>query len=201
MTDYLIVPGWGGSGPSHWQTHWEQRLPRARRVQLADWTNPTCGAWLDAIDRALDEFFDPPVVIAHSLGAIAVVKLAAQRDVDIAAALLVAPADVEQARLDHLEEFAPIPRTTLPFPSRVVASNDDPYAALARVQGFASAWGSELTVLHGAGHINRESGFGPWTEGLFLARALGAEKAPARARSPRSYDVDDEADWIVRATD
>ena len=33
----LIVPGWQGSGPDHWQSRWERSLSTARRVQQADW--------------------------------------------------------------------------------------------------------------------------------------------------------------------
>ena len=30
----LIVPGWSGSGPSHWQTIWEREHPEYRRVVI-----------------------------------------------------------------------------------------------------------------------------------------------------------------------
>jgi predicted alpha/beta hydrolase family esterase len=53
----------------------------------------------------------------------------------------------------------------LPFFARVIASDDDPYATLARTRQIAADWGAHLTVLPRAGHINVESGFGPWREG------------------------------------
>jgi predicted alpha/beta hydrolase family esterase len=28
----VIVPGWGGSGPGHWQSLWAQRLSQSIRV-------------------------------------------------------------------------------------------------------------------------------------------------------------------------
>jgi|GEM_PF-2964508 len=34
LPDILMVPGLNNSGPGHWQTIWEQSVPRARRVDL-----------------------------------------------------------------------------------------------------------------------------------------------------------------------
>ena len=41
MTRYLILPGWQGSGPDHWQTHWQRLLPDARRVEQRTGSAPT----------------------------------------------------------------------------------------------------------------------------------------------------------------
>ena len=43
--DILIIPGWSSSGPDHWQTRWETRLPNARRVEQEDWYKPTRDGW------------------------------------------------------------------------------------------------------------------------------------------------------------
>jgi predicted alpha/beta hydrolase family esterase len=53
----------------------------------------------------------------------------------------------------------------LPFPSVVVASTDDEYAHIERSRAFAAAWGSKLIEIGDAGHINADTGFGPWPEG------------------------------------
>jgi predicted alpha/beta hydrolase family esterase len=88
--------------------------------------------------------------------------------------MLVAPADVNRegpaGRL--LVGFSPIPRQRLPFPSLVVASRDDPYVEIDRAQAFARGWGSEFVDLGRAGHINVESGHGPWMKGRALLRGL-----------------------------
>jgi predicted alpha/beta hydrolase family esterase len=90
-------------------------------------------------------------------------------------ALLVAPADVDRTScLPCLREFAPVSRAPLPFFARVIASDDDPYAELARARQFAADWGAELTVLHRAGHINVDAGFGPWPEGRAWLAELAA---------------------------
>ena len=72
MQPHLIVPGWGGSGPDHWQTHWERELPDASRLEVADWYAPRQDDWLRALDDAIRRAPAPPIVIAHSLGCIAV---------------------------------------------------------------------------------------------------------------------------------
>ena len=36
----LVIPGWNGSGAGHWQTLWEQKYLRFRRVEQRNWTRP-----------------------------------------------------------------------------------------------------------------------------------------------------------------
>jgi predicted alpha/beta hydrolase family esterase len=65
-----------------------------------------------------------------------------------------------------------MPAVRLPFPSIVVASDDDIYMTAERAQAFARAWGSRFVALSGAGHINADAGFGEWPEGLALLDEL-----------------------------
>lgn len=173
---YLIIPGWEGSGPLHWQTQWQAALG-AERVELADWTDPTPAVWQAGLLAAQERLWrrrpEPAVLLAHSLGCVVAASLhGALRPVR--AALLVAPADIEAPHLrDLLGAFAPIATERLLFPSLVVASDDDPYAELARSRQFAAAWGSELEVVPGGGHLNTAAGFGPWPQGrAMLARLV-----------------------------
>jgi predicted alpha/beta hydrolase family esterase len=179
MTDtwpHLIVPGWAGSGPEHWQTHWERALA-APRVQLADWLSPDPDAWTGALDAAVSSLARrdprPPVLVAHSLGCIAIARWARTSRHAIRAALLVAPADVEHAPcLPTLRSFIPVPRSPLPFSSLVVTSDDDPCVSLPRAEAFATSWGSELAVIPSAGHLNAASNLGAWPAGRALLDAL-----------------------------
>src|SRR3546814_6249886 len=41
----LIVPGLNNSGPSHWQTLWEQSRPDCERVDLGMWSRPHRNHW------------------------------------------------------------------------------------------------------------------------------------------------------------
>jgi uncharacterized protein len=175
MQPHLIVPGWGDSGPDHWQTCWERELPHTTRLEVPDWHEPRRDDWLRALDDAISSSAAPPIVIAHSLGCVALAHWAASAAHPVRGALLVAPADVDRAGCPRcLRDFAPVPRATLPFFARVVASDDDPYATLGRARQMAADWGAQLTVLHRAGHINAEAGFGPWREGRSWIDAIAA---------------------------
>lgn len=65
-----------------------------------------------------------------------------------------------------------MPLTPLPFPSLVVASEDDAYVSLAGAKAFADAWGSRFVNVGAAGHINSDSGLGAWPEGRALLETL-----------------------------
>lgn len=184
MTRYLIIPGWSGSGPDHWQTHWESTLDHAQRVEMPDWFSPRRAAWIAALDRAIHAAEVPAILIAHSLGCLAVAHWARSGHHPVRGALLVAPADLDRVDCPaSLRDFAPVPRARLPFPSRVVASDNDPYVTAVRAQQMAGDWGAQLTVMTGAGHVNAASGLGLWPEGRALLAALAALAALGDATS------------------
>ena len=77
------------------------------------------------------------------------------------------------ARIDSA--FAPPPTGPLPFPSLLIASRDDPHATYEEMETMALDWGAQIIDAGAAGHIDAQSGHGPWPEGLmrfaaFLAR-------------------------------
>lgn len=172
----LTVPGWGGSGANHWQTHWERDFGETRIV-LGDWCDPSRANWIAALDRAVVSLARrdprPPVLVAHSLGCLIVAEWARTTRHPIRAALLVAPADVDREACSlALRGFGPVPRHPLPFSSLVVTSDNDPHVSVARADEIATAWGSEFYVIQSAGHINADSGHGPWPEGHALLERL-----------------------------
>jgi predicted alpha/beta hydrolase family esterase len=169
----LLLPGWQNSGPGHWQSLWESEMPDAVRAEMPNWDLPHRASWVEALEEDLSRLHratrEPVVVAAHSVGCMALVHWAAEGLVPIAGALLVAPADVERPTCPEvLRDFAPVPMHTLPFPSRVVASLDDPYLDPERAKAFAEAWGSSFTLLPTGGHFNVASGHGPWPRGEAL---------------------------------
>jgi uncharacterized protein len=174
MIPILIVPGLGGSGPHHWQTYLERSFPGASRVHQDDWDRPDRAEWTGRLTEAV-EASPGAVLVAHSLGcAVVAHAVAARPELPVAAALLVAPADVERGHgaLDHLYGFAPMPCTPLPFRSIVAASANDPYMMLARARALADDWGSEFIDAGALGHINVDAGFGPWPDGERMLRNL-----------------------------
>jgi predicted alpha/beta hydrolase family esterase/EAL domain-containing protein (putative c-di-GMP-specific phosphodiesterase class I) len=175
-TTVILVPGYGDSGPGHWQTLWGQAHPAYQRVCQQDWYQPQVAAWVDALDREIRRAARPVILVGHSLGCITIAEWAAQGWADVRGALLAAPADT-----DLQPFFNSVPLRPLPFPSILVASANDPYLERDRAQQLAQHWGSRLVNLGLAGHINVDSGFGPWPEGEALLRELraGAQRPPA----------------------
>lgn len=168
---YLIVPGWNGSPAGHWQSHWQQQLPNAQRVQQDNWQLPERQAWVARLQQAIEQAAGPVVLIAHSLGCITVAHWAEQATAaalqQVQGVLLVAPADVERVGCPQaLVNFAPVPQRRLPFPSVLVGSTNDPAASAHRALQFAERWGSLATLLPDAGHINVASGHHHWEQGF-----------------------------------
>jgi predicted alpha/beta hydrolase family esterase len=179
----LTVPGLNGSGPAHWQSLWESSRPDTHRVELGMWENPRRNAWVTKLDQAIRNARAPVILVAHSLGCLAVAwwaQLSGQPyGWPVTGALLVAPSDVDRPDTRReLRDFAPSPRTTLPFPSIVVASSDDAWTSLQHARDLASYWGSHFVDAGPIGHINAASGVGWWDEGQALldrvVRASGA---------------------------
>jgi hypothetical protein len=166
--DILIVPGLGNSGPNHWQSRWQAKLSTARRVEQDDWDHPERKAWVNRLAETVQDSSRPAIIIAHSIGVITTVFAAERLKGHVIGAMLVAPSDWDKPDLlpGYDLDFNPIPMTALPFPSLLVASRNDPYCEINRATAFAEAWNSEFVDAGEAGHINVESGHGPWPEGL-----------------------------------
>lgn len=169
---YLIIPGYGDSGPRHWQSLWLGDS-RFRRVEQRDWLHPRCGDWVAQLEQAVAPSGPDTVLVAHSLGCPLVAHWAQQTQLRVRGALLVAPPDLDgpAAELD-LQGFAPLPLQPLPFPSLLVASENDPYASVAYTRTLAERWGSRWHSIGAAGHINGDSGLDDWPEGRALLASL-----------------------------
>ena len=168
MRPILIIPGYGNSGPGHWQSLWEFNRKYAKRVHMPNWDFPHCPDWVEALDSAIQEASQtlPPVLVAHDIGCLAVAHWAIRYQRPIHSALLVAPMDVERPdALEIVKNFAPIPLFGLPFRSHVVASSDDPFISIERAREIADAWDSLFTEMGPRGHINTASGQGEWPRG------------------------------------
>ncbi|MEC4720663.1 alpha/beta hydrolase [Noviherbaspirillum sp. CPCC 100848] len=167
----LILPGLFNSGDGHWQTLWEKTLPNARRVQQTEWSKPDRLDWVATLDAAIAASEGPVLLAAHSLGCALTAWWASDRAhaphaAKVRGALLVAPPDVEREDFPaFVTGFAPMPRTSLPFPAKVIASSNDPWCALPRARDWAEAWGAGFHEIGARGHINGDSGLGDWPQG------------------------------------
>jgi len=130
---------------------------------------PRLSAWTGAIVAACERAERPVVFIAHSLGVTALAHAAPLLPADqVKGGFLVAPPSDETLTALSLDDFAPTPSAPLPFPSVLVASHNDPHGMYEFAETKALQWGSRLVAAGEAGHINADSGHGPWPEGLML---------------------------------
>ena len=177
VTSVLIMPGWLGSGPNHWQMQWAREHGYAV-VEQNDWQRPRRGDWLARLDEVIIDTPGSLVLVAHSLACILVAAWAtfSRHTARVQGALLVAPGDVERPELsDRLPGWAPISRQPLPFKSILVGSQNDPYCRSDRAQALAQDWGAQWLDLGLAGHINADTSLGAWPQGHALLQTLMKE--------------------------
>ena len=166
--DIIIVPGLGGGTDDHWYARWEQKLPTARRVVQADWDHPDLAAWTDRLVAEVATATRPVVLVGHSLGVVTIAHAADRVAERVVGAFLVAPPSPAALRAMKAVDpaFAEMRTTPLPFPAILVASRDDPYSSYAESEMLAATWHAEPADAGASGHLNDESGHGPWPEGL-----------------------------------
>lgn len=169
----VILHGWQGSGPGHWQSLLADRLRadgrEVRYPELPEPDEPSLPAWLAALADTLDGLpenqFD---VVAHSLGAVLWLHHAengAPGPRPARVALVAPPSPL--APVDELISFFPL-RLDVDAVRQaaggtvLVAGDDDPYLP----EGIGTAYGLPLkiatTVIPGGGHLNTEAGYGEW---------------------------------------
>ena len=172
---FLILHGYEGSGPEHWQTWLAERLAEAGETvaypDLPDPFAPQPAAWHAALGRALDALPPEPTVIAHSLACVLWLHHCAAPARPGARAervLLVAPPSAAGAP-DPILPFFPCPLDPAAVAAaagetRLVCAPDDPYCPDDAARAYGDPLGIQVDVLPGAGHINPAAGYGPWPE-------------------------------------
>lgn len=169
----LLLHGWQGSEPDHWQSWLGAQLRESGREvhypQLPDADHPELGAWLDALHAALAELTDGEFdVVAHSLGAVLWLHHVADPGTVPRAArvALIAPPSPRTA-IPEIASFFPPPLDIDAVRHSaggtvLVAGDDDPYTPEGIHAAYALPLKIATTVLPGGGHVNVDSGYGPW---------------------------------------
>lgn len=174
----VILPGIHGSGPAHWQSLWELADPSLVRLAPSSWDEPDPDDWSHALDAAVGA--GPAVLVAHSLACLLAVPWSAAHPDRVAGLFLVAPPDPDAASFPAAAAaFAPGITARASVPALLVVSDDDPYCSAERCQDLARGWDVPTLSIGSRGHINADSGLGPWTEGRHLLTAFTAGLAPA----------------------
>ncbi len=173
MRPLIIIHGWGGNGPGHWQ-NWLSDDLAARGIPvdypvLPDADTPDLNVWLGTLRSVRMCHDQPPDIIAHSLGAIAVIhwlfrETGAQLFNRV---LLVSPPSPRNAA-PEVASFFPLPcDITNTIGSNcasimLIGAKDDPFARPKDFGAIAQIVGVEPHLFEAGGHLNVESGYGPW---------------------------------------
>lgn len=180
----LIIPGLHDSGPAHWQSWLEQQYRDAQRVRQRDFSLPELDRWAERIQTRLESAGSGEwVAVAHSFGCLALARhLQLRPDSPIREALFVAPAEPDKFGLAEQ-----LPHHRLGRPSSLIASQNDPWMSAASALRWATRWGSHYSNLGAVGHINSESGFGPFP--LAKRWVESARARAARVRRPERASI------------
>lgn len=180
----IIVYGYEGSGPGHWQRWLEAEL-RCRNVpvlfpELPEPAAPQKDVWVAALAETLATVQGEPIaLVCHSLGCWAVDHLFAERGVSgVGAALLVAPPSPFLI-FEPVDSFFPPPRRATawaPIAARtlLVGGDNDEFTSPEEFEEIARTLGVRCQILQGVGHINVASGYGPWPFALDWLQSVGA---------------------------
>lgn len=161
----LILHGWGGSDYPHWQSWLAGKLASEYGTvsfPLLDNPHfPSKNRWCKQA-KAIIEEFTPTIVIAHSLGAVLWLWLADEIETKPTQIILVAPPS-QTTSIETIKSFFPYPTPDLsPQESTIIVSNDDPYITPDEAKYLGQQIGAYVEILAEMGHINTDSGFGPW---------------------------------------
>jgi predicted alpha/beta hydrolase family esterase len=162
------VPGLYGSGPEHWQTHWE-KLYGYIRIKQADWDNPDYNKWAyNLSETVVSSGKQSVILVAHSLGCHLVAKSYSRLKPLIKGIFFVAPPDLDADVLKkNLSGFKAVP-VIFECPSWLVYSENDPFASVQYSETMGSSYGMKCINIGMKGHINSDSNIGNWDEGYRL---------------------------------
>ncbi len=173
----LILHGWQGSGPGHWQVWLAAELERAGQVvrfpDLPGCDQPCPDRWGSTLHGELDRLADAEggerVVCCHSLACVLWFREAARiaPDLRVDRVVLVAP-PCPGSRVPELAKFYPLHTDrdgvhAAAGHTRLVCADDDPYCpGRGAHEKWADPLGLPVDLLPGRGHLNPEAGYGPW---------------------------------------
>jgi len=183
---FLILHGWGGNKPDHWQEHLAGKLKAEGREvhapKMPEPMAPNPNAWMEALHAALRGVPEDAAltVLTHSLGAINWMHHAAmaagpgfERPGPVANRVLLAappyvireipPLDAPPGAADFFPP--PLSPSGLAAVSRetiLIASDTDDYATFDQSSAYAAGLGLEIQKLPGGGHISPYYGYGEW---------------------------------------
>ncbi len=167
----LILHGWKGSDPGHWQHHLLAQLQvhgvSASLPDLPRKDAPDLAQWLAELDRILRNN-SVTGVVCHSLANLLWLHYCHQyQPTSIPQLLLVAPCSWNKTITEAKTFFqipADAPKCVAASAQRVqlVMSKNDPYCPLDDARHIEQSLAVPTMWIHNAGHINTDAGYGNW---------------------------------------
>ena len=167
MPKTLILHGWGGSDAPHWQAELAAEIAKdygTVSFPLLDNCHfPSKNRWVRQV-KAILEDFKPDTVVCHSLANTLWFWLCEEENLETVERLfMVSPPGLNTEEKTTKTFFpCPMPEDLHAKEIHMVVSDDDPWVKLDETEGIAAHYNIELTVIHKAGHINADSGYGKW---------------------------------------
>lgn len=162
MTTYLLLHGYGGTHPEHWQgylsNHLEDRNAHVLYPDLPNPNEPNLTEWLNHLEDQLENV-DPStlVVAAHSLGCTLWLHyLATHPNIRPQKVFLVSP-PLNDCGIEEIASFFPLPNLDLTDQAdhtQIIGSDNDNFILEGEFHTLAKNLGIPLKILPGAGHIN-----------------------------------------------
>ena len=181
----LIVPDLHGNRLPHWQSLWEQTIPRTSRIRMHDWHTADWVKWRNSIIASLITIDEPVVLIAEGFGALAAASVAAEYPGKIIAAFLVNPADP-----DKFDFRKKIPKQ-LPVTTTIVASGKPTDEANSYL---ALNWDTDFLQASGLESRTVDAFINYWPEGIqelnrLVSKVQRSFKEASRVRARRLPNI------------
>jgi len=162
----LILHGWGGSDYPHWQAHLAMEIAKNYGtvsfplIQHPHY--PSKNRWIKQV-KAILEDFRPDTVVCHSLANTLWLWLCEEEITPVERLFMVSPPSLYTDEHTIKSFFpCPMPQNLHATDAQIFVSDNDPWITVEEAKEIAAHYGIPIEILHNAGHINADSGFGKW---------------------------------------
>jgi len=163
----LILHGWGGSDWPHWQAWLAAELAKdygTVSFPLIQHPHfPHLNRWKKEVEAHLADF-RPDTVVCHSLANTLWFHLCNEGKIEPVKKLVLVSPPRPDCDIETIKSFFPVelPENLFAESATLVVSTDDPYLTPEEAWKMQEALGIPMKTIEKGGHINAESGFGPW---------------------------------------
>jgi predicted alpha/beta hydrolase family esterase len=163
----LILHGWGGSDWPHWQAWLAAELAKdygTVSFPLIQHPHfPHLNRWKKEVEAHLADF-RPDTVVCHSLANTLWFHLCNEGKIEPVKKLVLVSPPRPDCDIETIKSFFPVelPENLFAESATLVVSTDDPYLTPEEAWKMQEALGIPMKTIKKGGHINAESGFGPW---------------------------------------